>query len=189
MIGLILAPIVGGILYRQRGGGIKLPIHIGTQGARLIWSIPTGVFVGIICGIWWVGILSGIGVFLGLLFGHGGHQRSYFALENESPNWDHNEWLTAWVPYGENWGKWRKEIYHWFGMGFIQLVRIGLFISPGIWFAPELVWVLLSAFFPAYFIGWRIPSKIPLLLQGTEVGEFLTGFAIWAALGGIYYAY
>jgi hypothetical protein len=66
-----------------------------------------------------------------------------------------------------------------------------------LWTAPAAIAVLVLGLGPAvllllagasagvaYEIGWRIPSTVPGLRQGTEIGEALFGGAIGLALGG-----
>lgn len=53
-----------------------------------------------------------------------------------------------------------------------------------IWEYPYGIYVMISGLTMsiAYWIGLKIPSKIPNLNQGREMGELLTGFFIWSSL-------
>ena len=73
--------MAGGLLYRQRGGALEL--GIGTQGARLVWAVPTGVLVAGLAGAWWlVPIVTGT-AFASQMLAHAAHQRSGVGLERE----------------------------------------------------------------------------------------------------------
>ena len=179
------AGMVGGALYRQRGGGVPLPI--GTQGARLIWSVPTGLFVAALAGELWLAPVVVATTFGGLLLGHGAHQRSAQGLVNEPAYWEQDELASGWLshifgPYDRDWPTWRKELWHYAGMATIQTLRIALIVAPVLAFEPTLAWAIPAGLFPAYWLGWRTPSDIPHLEQGSEMGEFLTGVAIFVAL-------
>lgn len=179
------AGLAGGVLYRQRGGGVPLPI--GTQGARLVWSVPTGAIVASLAGRpdRMPGTVAA--AFGGLLLGHGAHQRSGAGLVAEDPAWQQMEAQTRWLgmvfgPYDRDWPAWRKEAWHYAGMTSTQALRLALLVAPVVPHRPRFGLVPLAAVLPTYWLGWRLPSTLPHLRQGTEVGEFLTGVATTIAV-------
>lgn len=200
-----LLSILGGLFYRQRGGGYKFPISFGTQGTRVFfWAVPTAFLVDLIAyyndDLWldyyWFGAFTVFTAFIGLLFGHGAHQRStYVMLTNENPKWTQTELLTCWLPYafGGSYQKLSyplKELYHWIGASIINCTRLFLICLPLVidtLDASHFAYCLWG-FIPAYFIGWRIPVVFPkakvknFLEEGTAWGEFCTGIVLWFAI-------
>lgn len=154
--------LIGGLLYRQRGGGIDLPI--GTQGARLIWCIPTGALVAWLLGDWHVGVVVAILAFAGLMIPHGAYQ---------------DDGTCGGTPVSDA-----------IGMSAVNCVRgclialpiaISTFGTPYGWSLPAMAY--LPAFSgPMYWFAWQIPSKIPHLEQGAALGEFFTGCLFWAGI-------
>ena len=160
---MITAPLVllGGLLYRQRGGGIDLPI--GTQGARAVWCIPTGILVAALTGNWWLAPAVAAMAFLGLMIPHGAFQDDGTYA---------GDWLTDAI-----------------GMSGVCAGRGALMTVPisALYWGWGTVDVLPMILLPAlaglaYHIAWKIPSTIPHLERGCALGEFMTGCLIW---GGI----
>lgn len=149
--------ILGGLLYRQRGGGIDLPI--GTQGARLVWCIPTGVLCAMLFGNWWLLPAVATAAFLGLMIPHGRFQDV---------------------------GTCGDSVLHdVVGMSCVCNIRGVLIYLPVILIAhqsPILVLLLPLLAGPAYWLAWRIPSTIPHLERGCALGEFFTGCLFWAGI-------
>lgn len=179
------AGLVGGALYRQRGGGVELPV--GTQGARLIWAVPTGLLVAGLSGQPWLAPATTAAAYGGLLLGHGAHHRSGEGLVDEPPQFEQTESITGWLPtvfgpYDRSWPAWRKEAWHYAGMSTIQMARIAMTVAPVLAYRPQLAWAIPAGLFPAYWLGWRTPSDMTYLREGSEMGEFFTGFAIFSAL-------
>ncbi len=177
--------MAGGMLYRQRGGALDL--GIGTQGARLVWAVPTGLLVAGLAGAWWLAPLVAGTTFAGQLFGHAAHQRSGAGLDDEPADYRQTTPLTDWLetvfgPYDRAWPSWRKELWHYAGSSEIELIRATLIVAPALAFDPGLGWAILTGLFPAYEIGWRLPSDQPYLKQGTEVAEFLVGASLFLVL-------
>lgn len=177
--------MAGGLLYRQRGGALEL--GIGTQGARLVWAVPTGVLVAGLAGAWWlVPIVTGT-AFASQMLAHAAHQRSGVGLEREPDTYRQTTPLTGWLvaafgPYDTAWPAWRKELWHYAGSSTVEVVRAALIVGPALALDPGLGWAILAGLFPAYGLGWRIPSDLPELQQGSEVAEFLTGAVFFVAL-------
>ena len=177
--------LAGGLLYRQRGGALELPI--GTQGARLLWAVPTGVLVAGLAGAWWLAPIVAGTTFAGLLLGHAAHQRSGEGVEHEPADYRQDTPLTGWLeqafgPYDRDWPAWRKELWHYGGMTTVEVTRVALIVAPALAFDPGLAWAILGGLFPAYYLGWRTPSDVPQLEQGTAVSEFLTGLVIFLTI-------
>lgn len=187
----LLLSILGGFFYRQRGGGYTFPVHLGTQGARIaFWALPTALLVGALTLDPWLSVAVFFASFAGLLFGHGGHQRSTaWMLTQEAITWDQSEFLTGWLWWFADYydlAVWQKEIWHWVGASVINTIRLLLILIPIAIFTSSW-WVLpcaLIGIFPSYYIGWRTNITIPRFMQpkSTEVGEFLTGIAAWFAI-------
>lgn len=153
---IALLSLLGGVLYRLRGGAVSALVghDLGTQAARLCWALPTGVLIGFLSGVWWLGVLSAVGALVGLLISHG----RYFA-----PGFD-----------------------NYVGMTLITAARVLLIVlAPAIFVDPILCLALVAALFPAYQVGWYLPS-LPQLTRGTEWAEFLTGAAIWGAISFVW---
>ncbi len=177
--------VAGGLLYRQRGGALDL--GLGTQGARLVWAVPTGVLVAGLAGVWWLAPIVAGTTFAGQLLGHAAHQRSGQGLDHEPAEYRQDTPLTGWLaeafgPYDPAWPAWRKEAWHYAGSSTVAVVRTTLIVAPALVFDPSLGWAILAGLFPAYAVGWRTPSDLPYLTQGSEVAEFLTGAALFLAL-------
>lgn len=64
----ILWIIAGGILYRIRGGWLSLP---STFLGRMVFCVPTGLFLWYLSGVWYLAPLGTIAIFLGILNGWG----------------------------------------------------------------------------------------------------------------------
>ena len=191
--GLIVGSVAmtGGLIYRQRGGALDLPI--GTQGARLLWAVPTGLLVAGVAGVWWLAPIVAASSFGGLLLSHAAHQRSGDDLDHEPAGYREETPLTSWLepvfgPYDRAWPAERKELWHYAGMATIEVTRIALIVAPALAFDPSLAWAILGGLFPAYFIGWRTPSGVPELEQGTAASEFMTGVVVYLSIllaGGV----
>jgi len=184
--GLVVAStaVAGGLLYRQRGGALDL--GVGTQGARLLWAVPTGVLVAGLAGAWWLAPIVAGTTFGGLMLGHAAHQRSGDGLDNEPPEYREDTTLTGWLaeafgPYDPAWPAWRKELWHYAGMTTV-VARVTLIVAPALAFDPALAWAILGGLFPAYVVGWRTPSDVPHVEQGSEMSEFLTGAVLFLTL-------
>jgi hypothetical protein len=185
--GLVVAgtAVAGGLLYRQRGGALDL--GLGTQGARLVWAVPTGVLVAGLAGAWWLAPVVAGTAFAGQLLGHAAHQRSGAGLEHEPAGYRQDTPLTGWLTavfgaYDPAWPAWRKEAWHYAGSSTVAVVRAALIVGPALALDPVLAWAIPAGLFPAYVVGWRVPSDLPHLEQGSEVAEFLTGAMLFLAL-------
>jgi hypothetical protein len=177
--------VAGGLLYRQRGGALDL--GLGTQGARLVWAAPTGVLVAGLAGAWWLAPVVAGTAFAGQLLGHAAHQRSGAGLAREAAGYREETPLTGWLPavfgpYDAGWPAWRKEVWHYAGSSTVAVMRAALIVGPALAVDPVLAWAIPAGLFPAYFVGWRTPSALPHLRQGSEVAEFLTGATLFLTL-------
>lgn len=194
-----LLTVLGGFLYRQRGGGYQLPVHLGTQGVRILfWTLPCAGLFWFLTSNPWIGLASGIMAFAGLMFGHGAHQRSTEPLlTHEPPSWSQTESLTGWLEWlfdYDNLNVAEKELYHWIGMSTINIVRLLILLVPTTIFYlnPWFLAFALIGLVPGYFIGWRIPVVNPnitvyqFLDDGGEWGEFVTGMIYWFAIAAAF---
>ena len=196
-MGTILAAIVGGILYRLRGGWFSnLSRRYGwewggqqrTQTMRAIWSVPTGLLLYFLAGgPWYLAPLLIVSVFASLaLYGHGAHM-VYDATHyvTRVPDKGKTEFLTEWwVPnvFGgipdTTWPHWKVTAYNLTGMSFIGLVRnttavLPLFhVSAGAATAFALSGLLHG---PLYWAGYRINGT-------SHTSEVLVGAVTWATI-------
>jgi hypothetical protein len=196
-MGTILAAIVGGILYRLRGGWFSnLARRYGwewggqqrTQTMRLIWSVPTGLLLLYLAGgPWYLAPLLIVSVFASLaLWGHGAHM-VYDATHyvTRVPDKGKAEFLTEWwVPnvFGgipdATWPHWKVTAYNLAGMSFIGLVRNTTAIVPlsavNEWGAMAFA---LSGLLhgPLYWAGYRINGT-------SHTSEVLVGAVTWASI-------
>lgn len=196
----ILLVVLNAIAYRFRGGGFKdlFSVELGTQLTRvLFWSLPTAFCVAGYSKLYLnisnseIIILS-IGIFImafvGLLIGHGAHMRSREGIVNEPDRWEKVEPFTFWLEnifgkYDTNWPSFKKELFNYIGMSFINTLRLCLFALVMVWFFGNIVFLMLPfALFPAYYLAYRIPSNIYMIQRGTELGEFLTGLQYSSAI-------
>lgn len=190
----VLAAVIGGILYRLRGGWFSnLSRQFGwewggkqrTQTMRLIWALPTGLLFPLLCGdlSWWAYPAMPIAVFASVaLWGHGAHMvfdnKQFIAFSNPKTE-NLTEW---WLPQAFGgipelaWPAWKITAYNLAGMSFIGLVRNLTAIAPlsavNEWGA--LIYVLTGLLHgPLYWLGWKIePTQ--------DTGEILVGATTWA---------
>ena len=189
-MGTILAAIVGGALYRLRGGwfsqlsGWKQK----TQLMRAIWSVPTGLLLFFLAGgPWHMAPLLIVSVFASLaLYGHGAHM-VYDATHyvTHVPDKGKTELLTEWwlpsvfggIP-DATWPHWKVTAYNLAGMSFIGLVRnttavLLLFhTSAGAATAFALSGLMHG---PLYWAGYRINGT-------SHTSEVLVGSVTWATI-------
>lgn len=183
---VILAAIIGGPLYRLRGGWLKRWID-STHACRAVWAIPTGLLLYFLAGgPWYIAPLLIVSVFASMAFyGHGAHMiydtRQFFAFAQTK-----TELLTEWwlpqvfggIP-DATWPHWRVTAYNLAGMSFIGIVRNTTAILPlsavNEWGA--LIYALTGLLHgPLYWAGWRIRG------DGIQAAEVLTGAVTWASI-------
>ena len=167
-----IAAIVGGILYRLRGGWFSILTgwKQKTQLMRAIWSVPTGLLLYFLAGgPWYVAPLLIVSVFASMaLYGHGAHM-VFDAKQFVAFSKNKTELLTEWwVPnvFGgipdTTWPHWKVTAYNLVGMSFIGLVRNGTAILP---LSPSheipcLIYALTGLLHgPLYWIGYRINGR------------------------------
>jgi hypothetical protein len=187
-MGTILAAIVGGILYRLRGGWFSQlsGLRQKTQLMRAIWSVPTGLLLYFLAGgPWYMAPLLIVSVFASLaLYGHGAHM-VYDAKQFVALSKNKTELLTEWwLPqvFGgiqdASWPHWKVTAYNLAGMSFIGLVRNTTAIVPlsavNEWDA--LAFALLGLLHgPLYWAGYRINGT-------SHTSEVLVGAVTWASI-------
>lgn len=170
-----LFALIGGILYRARGGWPSLPRPI----EQCLFCLPI-IYVSL-GSPWYLIALAYVLSVAATLKGHG-HTMNYSTPVDKSKLEDYElftKWLIGKVP-----DYWYKVMAHSFG---------GLIVTlPLILTAPYLCWVgLLKG--PAYMIGWKLhpnynDGKLKIKIgkftidSSTAWGEFLTGLFIWGAL-------
>ena len=156
-MGLILAglgvAVLGGVLYRCRGGALRRWLPGGTFVSRMVWWVPTGVLCGVLTNSWEVGLACAFTAYLGSILPH------------------------AWAQNGDTLGTIGMG-----AVCAIRgaLIAVPPFLLLGlVWSLVPIFGGLAGV---AYLIGWHIPSKIPELEQGTPIGEVLVGVLIWVAI-------
>lgn len=183
-----IAAIVGGILYRLRGGWFSILTgwKQKTQLMRAIWSVPTGFLLYFLAGgPWYLAPLLIVSVFASMaLYGHGAHMifdaKQFIAFSKNK-----TELLTKWwVPnvFGgipdTTWPHWKVTAYNLVGMSFIGLVRNGTAILPlsPSHELPSLIYALTGLLHgPLYWIGYRINGR-------GETSEVVVGAATYASI-------
>ena len=195
----LAAAIVGGILYRLRGGWFSvLARKYGwewagkqrTQTMRLIWALPTALLITLLLSApsWWTFPVLSIAVFASVaLWGHGAHMifdTQYFIDKSTQKT----ELLTAfWLPQAfggipdATWPHWKATAYNLAGMSFIGLVRNTTAILPisPFYEIPCLIYALTGLLHgPLYWLGWRIKDG--------ETSEVVVGAFTWASIVWIF---
>lgn len=170
--------IIGGILYRIRGGWLPTG---STTLARLIWVIPTSILLSLVVHFTFINffivlIFSIIACWIAYaVIGHSAHMTmGQLPPEQWSPaDGNFTEIVTFWLPKimkREN----NRVLYDMIGMSFIGFCR-GLLISlPLVYFNPlTLLFAPIGLLHgPVYYLSWKIGPK-------TEGGEVATGFYTW----------
>ena len=156
---MIMLALLGALLYRLRGGALSALWQRGDVPSRLAWALPTGALCGLLAGSWWVSAVTAITVYLASLIEHGWCQSSDTGGQIDA--------LDAACMSS-------------------VVIGIGLAIAVPVYLLTDAVWLPVLAGSalagPAYWAGWRIESSVPDLRTGTEIGEALTGGAIWAGI-------
>lgn len=159
----------GAVLYRVRGGWHLLGA-IGTQAARLVWSLPTGALVAVLAvGPLWIGPATAAGAFAGLLIPHGPGM----------------VWPVA--PAAD---RLRLAL----GMVAIGAVRLALMAAPAALTVTPWLWLAVAAaplHAAAYWLGWRLPVQPEWRRNGqrgpvdaeTAWAELAWGAVQWPAIG------
>lgn len=188
----LLAPFLGAILYRLRGGlwrdltGAQRWYN-GTHAMRAIWALPTAGLIYALAGgpLWLLGALF-VSVFASMaLIGHGAHMM-FDAQRYVDENGTKTELLTSWwVPdvFGgvpdAAWKHSKITAYNMAGMSFIGLCRNAIAALPLIVVAPWFValYALTGALHgPAYWAGWRLPGA------SSANGEYIVGGLSWLTI-------
>lgn len=192
------AAIVGGALYRLRGGWFSnLARRHGwewggkqrTQTMRAIWSIPTACLFTLTLGLSWpVALALVVSTFAGLaLLGHGAHMvfdSAYYVTR--VPDKGKTEILTGfWLPavFGglpvSTWSHSRVAAYNMIGMSTIGLARNIITAAPlafaGEPFAAAIYAASGLLHGPLYWAGWRINGT-------SHTSEVLVGAMSWGLI-------
>ncbi len=154
---LFALSIIGGVLYRLRGGGY---VWTGsTQLARASWAAGCGVIAGIIAGNALLGAAVGACAFLGLILtGHAAHMSLGRSDALPADGMQH-ETVTFWLPrYNRNDPLWKREAIDAAGMFVIGAVRGLLLLLPLAVFDMNILF--LALFFgvlhaQSYLVAWR----------------------------------
>lgn len=183
-----IAAIIGGILYRLRGGWLADLTGMGqkTQLMRATWSVPTGLLLYFLAGgPWYIAPALIVSVFASMaLWGHGAHMvfdaKQFIAF---SPN--KTELLTKWwLPQAfggipdVSWPHWKVTAYNLAGMSFIGLVRNSTAILPlaTINDLGAVVYALTGILHgPLYWLGYRINGS-------STASEVIVGAFTWASI-------
>ncbi len=198
IITIIVGILVGGALYRLRGGAFSnLSRRYGwewggkqrTQTMRLIWAIPTAAWIMFLWSqSWLVGLELIVTVFASMaLLGHGAHMvYDYDQLKRE--HWEGGgndlEQLTFWLPWvfdgkpNATWSEPRVFAFHMTGMSFIGIIRNAIAMLPVFFHDPMVATIytvtgLLHG--PIYWLGYKTPWRH----QACEV--FIGSFS-WATI-------
>jgi hypothetical protein len=156
----MLGLLVGAIGFRLRGDAIFHEVTgRGATTARLVcWAIPTGL-LALATVPWWASVLVALGFFLGAMPGWYGSldlgRREGSAVKDP----------LIMAARGLAWTILPALVIWQFDVGNAIALLIAGFACPLL-----------------YEAGYRIPSKIPYLRQGPEVGEALFGAAIGLAV-------
>jgi hypothetical protein len=159
-----------------------------TTTMRLIWAVPTGMFVWWLTGSEaWLAPLLVVSMFAGYaMLGHGGHM--VFNVDEWVKQWKTNANLTEittefWLPalFGgrpqPGWTIARVTLFHVLGMGFIGLLRSTIFMLPlllsGTHFYGSLVLALSGSLLGLlYWLGGYI--------RDSRVAELIVGAFYWS---------
>jgi hypothetical protein len=198
IITIIVGILVGGALYRLRGGAFSnLSRRYGwewggkqrTQTMRLIWAIPTAAWIMFLWSqSWLVGLELIVTIFASMaLLGHGAHM--VYSIEDlRKGHWEGGgndlEQLTFWLPWAfggkpdATWDESRVLLFHMTGMSFIGLLRNTIAITPIFFVSPVIAGIyavtgLLHG--PLYFLGYKTPWK-------SEASEIIVGSVTWATI-------
>jgi hypothetical protein len=183
-----IAAIVGGVLYRLRGGWFSILTgwRQKTQLMRAMWSVPTGLLLYFLAGgPWYLAPLLIVSVFASMaLYGHGAHM-VFDAKQFVAFSKNKTELLTEWwVPnvFGgipdTTWPHWKVTAFNLTGMSFIGLVRNTTAILP---LSPSheipcLIYALTGLLHgPLYWLGYRINGR-------GETSEVIVGAVTWATI-------
>lgn len=170
---------VGAALYWVRGRGWSW----GTTVNRLIWSVPTGLLIGLLSDapLYMVPVCI-LTSFLALIAsGHSAHMGAY----REIPTPGDGEWTekpTRWLPRFVDRTK-HLALYNAIGLTVIGLVRLFIMMLPVLYWQPEALYALAAAPLHAasYFLGWfiyeRSKKSEPLVWA-----ELIWGAVQWATL-------
>lgn len=203
---IYLLSLIGGLLYRVRGGWLKDEWFSGsTQLVRLAWALPTGGLMVALTDLhgWQLAgfmAFSVVMVFLSVaLIGHGAHM---LMLKSELyRSWPKNptEVVTFWLPdlFGEvpdiTWSQKRLFQYHSLGMSTIGLCRHIIVAMPFIFLEnkltiSEIEFILLGlSHGPIYNLGSIIRAKFfSEAWVGSQISEFLIGTFMWLCLLGLF---
>lgn len=184
----LAAAVVGGVLYRLRGGWLKTLTGIGsTQACRALWALPTAALLAWLAGWSWLLFAAvTLSVFLSMaLIGHGAHMiygPAYWpALAGKSQA----ELLTGfWIKdaFGgapqRDWPQSLTDAFNMTGMSAIGLVRNALAVAPLFAFAPVPAALYAAtglAHGPLYWLGWQVTPDI-------RAAEVFVGALSWAAI-------
>ena len=159
MLGL-LGAIVGAIGFRLRGSSwFEEVTGRGATTARIVcWAIPMGA-LSLTNVPWQYSFLVGLGFFLGAIAG----------------------WWGC-LDLGRNEGSAARDYIVMFFRGILWTLPPTIVVYPFDATAGAAM-LIAGALCPvAYTIGWLVPSKIPNLRQGPELGEFIFGGMIGACV-------
>lgn len=183
---VVVAAVIGGALYRLRGGWLKRWIN-STHACRAVWSVPTGLLLYFLAGgPWYLAPALVVSVFASAAFwGHGAHMvfdaKQFLELGKAK-----TELLTSWwLPQAfggtpeATWPHSRITAYNLAGMSFIGLVRNATAVAPlsASHELGALVFTLSGLLHgPLYLAGWRIRGG------GIQAAECIVGAVTWASI-------
>lgn len=156
---IILYAIIGGLLYRVRGGGIG-PIKLaGATQARIMFGVSSGALAALQGLPWPYAVGFALATWLGLVEGWHGH-----------------------MDIGHNEGETLEDLLGMSMRGVLLTAPAGAVLASAI--GP---WGLIYAFCGSllgiiYWIGWKIPSAIPEFQQGPPMAEVITGAMLWSII-------
>lgn len=185
---LILAALIGGFLYRLRGGGF---VHTGrTQLARAFWA-PTGALVAWLAGApLWAVAAALVPAFLSTsLIGHAGHQ-DMGTVKSTDPwapkDGEMFEWVTA--PLSVIFGKESGYLADILGLAMIGAVRAAMIVAVPAYWTPDILWAVptFAVLHPlAYALARELYAIRPWGPDHLGYAEVLTGAAFWSMVVGI----
>lgn len=158
--------LLGGLAYRFRGGlfpQLSLPHTV----RRLAFILALGASLYVSTGLWWAWLLA-LAAYPGVAMGHGSYQDLGRGLQPD------NEFIRPLVRFISPWPE-GSPGYDAIGLALTGLAASAPLAALHWWFG-----LVGLAKLPMYALGWIIPSKLPQLRRGPELGEFLFGAAFCA---------
>jgi hypothetical protein len=170
-IGIIVAATaIGALIFRMRGGlGPKLPRPI----EQLLFSLPYGGITYLVTENWYIAAVVLALTTITVLKGHGNNMDLGTWTEDAEHEW--YEKYTGYHKLDPQSPGTTKE--YWYDVGGMAISGLTYTIPAGIATLNPFIALSGALKAPAYIIGWWV--------NGTELGEWLTGAFLWGSLATI----